>query len=167
MSIAISSVQLSDESRFLAAVLQSQGLHKRWVSPPSTREAFAQHIAKYSNNSNFSYVARNRENKLIGCVNVSAIVRGAFQSAFLGYYAFEPHNGRGLMKQAVSLVISEAFKQLQLHRLEANVQPENIASIALVKSLGFRHEGFSPRYLKIAGQWRDHERYALTVEDWT
>jgi ribosomal-protein-alanine N-acetyltransferase len=55
---------------------------------------------------------------------------------------------------------------LRLHRVEANIQPRNRASIALVKSLGFRQEGYSPRYLKIGGRWRDHERWALLVDDW-
>ena len=167
MNVSVSSVQPEDESRFLLAVSRSRGLHKQWVSPPSTQERFAEHLLKYSTDTNFSYLARSHENQLVGCVNVNAIVRGAFQSAFLGYYAFLPYNGRGWMKQAVSLVISEAFNQLHLHRLEANIQPDNVASIALVKSLGFRNEGFSPRYLKIADEWRDHERYAITLEEWT
>ena len=111
-------------------------------------------------------MVRGNQAQLIGCININEIVRGAFQSAFLGYYAFLPHNGKGLMKQALALVVSEAFHQLQLHRLEANIQPSNVASIALVKSLGFRLEGYSKRYLKIDGEWRDHERYAITAEEW-
>lgn len=64
------------------------------------------------------------------------------------------------------LTVDYAFWTLGLH-LEANIQPENIASIKLVKRLGFTKEGFSRRYLKVNGEWRDHERWALTVEDWT
>lgn len=70
------------------------------------------------------------------------------------------------MKEGLSLVIHRAFEELGLHRVEANIQPENRASRALVRGLGFRLEGFSPRYLKILGRWRDHERWALTAEDW-
>ena len=70
------------------------------------------------------------------------------------------------MKPALAAVIAISFDNLALHRLEANIQPSNIASIALVKSLGFRLEGYSPRYLKIAGTWQDHERYAITAEEW-
>ncbi len=70
------------------------------------------------------------------------------------------------MTAGVRAVISRAFGELRLHRLEANIQPDNEASRRLVQRLGFRLEGFSPRYLKIAGKWRDHERWALTLEQW-
>jgi ribosomal-protein-alanine N-acetyltransferase len=71
------------------------------------------------------------------------------------------------MRTGLGLVLDEAFGSLGLHRVEANIQPENQASIRLVQKCGFRREGFSPRYLKIVGQWRDHERWALLTEEWT
>ena len=70
------------------------------------------------------------------------------------------------MKDGLAQVITHAFKTMKLHRLEANIQPGNQPSKALVKKLGFRREGFSPRYLKINGRWRDHERWAILSEDW-
>lgn len=166
MNLSVSPIQPNDEAPFLDAVARSRGLFGDRVDPPSDPERFAEHLVKYSTDNRFSYLVRNEQAQFIGCININEIVRGAFQSAFLGYYAFSPHSGKGLMKQAMVLVIGEAFGRHQLHRLEANIQPDNRASIALVKSLGFRLEGYSPRYLKIAGQWRDHERYALTVEEW-
>jgi ribosomal-protein-alanine N-acetyltransferase len=93
-------------------------------------------------------------------------VRGLFHSAYLGYYAFEPFAGSGYMSDGLGLVLNEAFGALDLHRLEANVQPGNLPSIRLVSGLGFRLEGFSPRYLKIAGRWRDHERWAILRDEW-
>lgn len=166
MSISISPICAEDEKQFLAAVDRSRGLFKDWVDPPSDAERFSAHLTRYEACNNFSYLARDAGGQLVGCINVNEVVRGAFQSAFLGYYAFLPNNGKGLMKQAMAAVISEAFGKLGLHRLEANIQPTNLSSIALVKSLGFRLEGHSPRYLKIAGEWRDHERYAITAEEW-
>ena len=70
------------------------------------------------------------------------------------------------MKDGLAQVITHAFTVMKLHRLEANVQPGNVSSKALVKTLGFRREGLSPRYLKINGRWRDHERWAILSEDW-
>jgi ribosomal-protein-alanine N-acetyltransferase len=103
---------------------------------------------------------------VLGVVNLNEIVRGAFDSAYLGYYGFSPHTGQGYMTEGLRLVLRHAFRRLGLHRLEANIQPGNRASRALVRRLGFRREGFSPRYLKIGGPWRDHERWAIVREAW-
>ena len=102
---------------------------------------------------------------IVGVLIVSQIVRGAFQSAYLGYYVHQRHAGNGYMREAMLQTVDHAFGRLALHRMEANIQPLNRASVALALSAGFRLEGFSPRYLLIGGQWRDHERYAITAED--
>lgn len=109
---------------------------------------------------------RTGAGELAGVVNLSEIVRGSFQSAYLGYYAFSPHDRQGHMTRGLRAALREAFRTLRLHRVEANLQPGNVASRRLVRRLGFRREGYSPRYLKISGRWRDHERWALTIEDW-
>lgn len=112
------------------------------------------------------FVVLRESGDLVGVINVSEIVRGPFRSAYLGYYAFVPHAGRGYMTEGLTLALRWAFRGLRLHRVEANIQPGNRASRALVRGLGFRREGFSRRYLKVAGRWRDHERWALVAEDW-
>ena len=99
--------------------------------------------------------------EIVGVVNISNTVMGAFRSAYLGYYAFAGFSRQGLMREGLRAVVKHAFGTLKLHRLEANIQPTNIASIALVRSVGFKLEGYSPRYLKIFGRWRDHERWAI------
>jgi [ribosomal protein S5]-alanine N-acetyltransferase len=157
----------ADEEAFLAAVEHSRSLHHPWVQPPNTPSAFREYIGKRDAPRGATFfVWLARPEQLAGVVNLDEIVRGCFHSAYLGYYAFSPHAGRGLMQKGLSQVITYAFRTLKLHRLEANIQPGNAASRALVKKLGFRREGFSPRYLKINGRWRDHERWAMLSEDW-
>jgi ribosomal-protein-alanine N-acetyltransferase len=115
--------------------------------------------------SNF-FVVLKLSHELVGAINIENISRGYFQSATLGYYAFLPHAGKGLMREGLVQVIDHAFAKLKLHRLEANIQPSNRRSIDLVAGLGFQLEGYSPRFLKICGRWRDHERWALLADYW-
>ena len=84
----------------------------------------------------------------------------------LGYAAGKTYAGNGYMREGIDLVLRRAFADLKLHRIEANIQPGNATSLALAGGAGFRREGFSPRYLKIGGRWRDHERWAILVEEW-
>ena len=153
-------------AEFLRAVRGSRELHRGWVSPPSDRTRFAQYVRALRARNRDGFLVLTGSGAIAGVINVSEIVRGSFQSAYLGYYAFTPHQGHGVMREGLRLVISHCFNVLKLHRLEANIQPENERSISLVKSLGFRVEGFSPRYLKVCGRWRDHERWALLSENW-
>jgi ribosomal-protein-alanine N-acetyltransferase len=160
----------SDEAEFLAAVELSRALHHPWVQPPASARAFRDYLEKRTETRGAVFFvwmqkARNAR-RLVGVVNLDEIVGGCFHSAYLGYYAFEPFAGRGLMQKGLSQVISHAFRKMKLHRLEANIQPANTRSRALVRKLRFRREGFSPRYLKINGRWRDHERWAILAEDW-
>ena len=157
---------LSHQQQFLRAVRDSRALHRGWVSPPRDEEQFVLYVASLDARNREGFFVRTGEGELAGVINVSEIVRGAFQSAYLGYYAFVPFAGKGFMRQGLQLVIEYCFVTARLHRLEANIQPDNARSIALVQSLGFAYEGFSPRYLKIEGRWRDHQRWALLVEDW-
>src|SRR5438046_1818125 len=145
-------------AEFLAAVARSRKLHGRCAAPPRTPAAFEKYLARLNTDTHFGYLVLTGENRLAGVININEIVRGNFRSGYLGYYAFTPHNGHGYLTEGLRAVVSHAFTTLRLHRLEANIQPENLASRRLVERLGFRYEGFSPRYLKIAGRWRDHER---------
>lgn len=153
-------------AEFLAAVERSRKLHRPWAYPPTTPEAFDDALQRLGRKTQLGYWVCTESGDLAGAINISQIVYGNLCSAYLSYYAFVPHNGRGYMKRGLSTVLAEAFSMHRLHRLEANIQPGNISSRELVRSLGFRLEGFSKRYLKIGGRWRDHERWAITVEDW-
>ncbi len=157
---------LRHERAFLSAVKRSRALHGSLVSPPRTSAQFRAYLARTRQPSHVGHFVCLATGELAGVVNISEIVLGGFRSAYLGYYAFAPHAGQGHLARGLELVIAKAFRRGGLHRLEANIQPGNRRSIALVKRLRFRLEGFSPRYLKIAGRFRDHERWALTVEEW-
>ncbi len=158
---------LRHEEQFLQAVRKSRALHKGFASPPASPGAFQRYVKSLRKENRLGFlVTLTESDDLISVVNVSEIVRGPFQSAYLGYYAFLPYAGQGLMSEGMRHVIRHCFRDLKLHRLEANIQPENERSIALVKALGFSKEGYSPRYLKISGRWRDHERWAIRSEQW-
>lgn len=150
---------------FLAAVAASHKLHQPWISAPDTPAKFRAYLKRCSTPENQAFaVCRKDDSALVGVINVTNIVRGLFQSAYLGYYAFAGQQGQGLMKEGMTALVRHAFSAMKLHRLEANIQPGNAPSIGLVKACGFRKEGFSPRYLKVRGRWRDHERWAITAD---
>lgn len=165
--VSIRPGSLEDEDVFLAAVRRSRKLHHPWVQAPATPQAYRDYLTKRQDPRGAAFFVWTEEpDGLVGVVNLDEIVRGSFLSAYLGYYAFVPYAGHGLMRQGLSQVVTHAFKVMKLHRLEANIQPRNAKSRSLVKKLGFRREGASPRYLKINGRWRDHERWAILSEDW-
>lgn len=155
-----------DEAPFLSAMQNSRDFHFPFITAPSTPEEFQTYLAKGKQESEQYYLAWNDKQQLIGVFNISGIMRGAFKSAYLGYYAVADYARKGLINQALRLVLNELFTTLDLHRIEANIQPTNTASIKLAIKNGFIKEGFSPRYLKINGIWQDHFRFALTIEDW-
>jgi len=165
----------SDAVEFLAAAKASRGLHGAWVQAPTTRARYLAFVRRFggqaagdplaATHAGF-LVCRREDDAIVGAFNIGEIVRGLFQSAYLGYYAFAPHAGAGYMSEGLELVLHVAFRVLKLHRLEANVQPTNRRSLTLVRRAGFVREGYSRRYVRVAGQWRDHVRMALLVEDW-
>jgi [ribosomal protein S5]-alanine N-acetyltransferase len=165
--VSLRVLERSDRDAFLALARESRELHRPWTYPPERSDQFDDLYARSRRDDFACLVACLAENDrdIAGVFTVSQIVRGAFQSAYLGYYAHQRHAGRGLMREAMEQVLDHAFGPLALHRLEANIQPGNQPSIALARGAGFRLEGFSPRYLLIGGQWRDHERYAITADE--
>jgi [ribosomal protein S5]-alanine N-acetyltransferase len=150
---------------FLALMKKSRTALHPWVVLPATRTEFSAYLRRARRPTERAFVVCRREDRaIVGVINVSQIFYGSFRSAYLGYYAGAPFMGQGYMREGLALVLRHAFGTLGLHRLEANIQPGNRASIRVVKRAGFRREGFSPGYLKILGRWRDHERWAITAE---
>ena len=157
----------TDRAAWCALVRASRSFFAGRVSTTGTPEAFRAYVERSRRaNSACRLIHRRADGVLLGAINLTEIVRGIFQSGYLGYYLGASHAGQGYMTEALQLMLRTAFRELRLHRVEANIQPGNRASIALVARAGFRREGLSPRYLKIARRWRDHERWALLAEDW-
>ncbi|MFH9728178.1 GNAT family N-acetyltransferase [Streptomyces sp. NPDC017254] len=160
---------LSDQNEFCALVRASSELHRPFMQLPSTDEEFQAWMRRFEDGTNRGFLIRVRETgAAAGMVNINSVIRGRYQGASLGYAAFAPSAGRGYMTEGLTAILRHAFTDLRLHRLEANIQPANKASLAVVQRLGFRYEGLSPAYLYIDGGWRDHERWAITAPTpWT
>lgn len=109
--------------------------------------------------------AITHDGRLAGQVTVSTVVRGAFDSASVGYWVDERMAGRGVVPTALALVLDHCFGEAGLHRVEADVRPENEASLRVVSKLGMQEEGLHRRFLYIDGEWRDHLCFALLRED--
>jgi len=158
--------ELSDMQMFTESMQASKELHHPWVSAPQDEESFKTYCQRFNQDNQASYLLLGEEKQLVGVFHLSEIVRGCFQNAYLSYFVVSEFSGQGLMSAGLKLLLKEAFETQLLHRLEANVQPDNVSSVNLIKANGFRLEGFSPKYLFIDGQWRDHQRYAITREEW-
>lgn len=163
----------ADSGEFTALRAASRRFLAPWeATPPDGSDSFApqyfDRVLKSSNsdlNQRF-LICSVESGAIMGAVSVGNIVRGAFQSCYTGYWIGQKYAGQGFMTEALTLALRHAFVALELHRVEANIIPENTASKALVRKLGFRQEGLALRYLRINGRWRDHEHWAMTFEDW-
>lgn len=163
----------ADCREYLELRRDSEAFHQPWEpDPPAGADlyspaAYALFLAGHGKPARRErlFVCREKDDRILGLVNISEMVGGCFQSAYLGYWVGAAHANQRVMRRALPLVVRHAFESLGLHRLEANIRPENEPSIRLVRGAGFRREGYSPRYLKIDGEWRDHERWAILSDD--
>lgn len=160
--------QLRDDHRdvLLEANRASRDFHHPWVVAPTDAAGFAAYRKRAASDDTAAFLAFTvDDHQLVGAINLNHITRRNFLNAHLGYYANVALAGQGFMTAAMRAVVREAFGELGLHRLEANIQPGNEPSRRLVERCGFRHEGLARRLIHIGGQWQDHDRYALTAED--
>jgi [ribosomal protein S5]-alanine N-acetyltransferase len=165
--VRVRSPRAEDQDEFLQAMRASREFHHPWLEPPTTPEGFGVLLRRvHEDFFEPLIVERLEDGALLGFFNLSWIIRGALQSAFLGYGAVAAYAGHGYMTEGMQLTLNHGFAELNLHRIEANIQPGNEPSIALARRCGLQREGYSPRYLRVGGSWRDHERWAITVEDW-
>jgi ribosomal-protein-alanine N-acetyltransferase len=163
--VVLARVVRSDGPELVRANQESRAYHLPWVEPFVDQAGFDAWFTRTVIGPHVALVAREGAGgRICGVVNLNEIVMGALQSAYLGYYGMAWCAGSGLMTEAVGVAVRFAFETVGLHRVEANIQPGNTRSIALARRLGFAREGFSPRYLRIGGAWRDHERWARLAD---
>lgn len=165
--VAIRPLQLEDGPALTALAVESREVHHPWIHPPRNADEFAELVERMRQPASRGWTVVDLSSGApIGFIGLSQIFMGAFGSAYSSYWIGKGHEGQGKMTEAMRLMLHVAFREIGLHRIEANVQPGNLASIALVRGLGFVKEGYSENYLKILGEWKDHERWAIRGEIW-
>lgn len=163
-NLIVARPSIDDMPTFIAAVSHAQAWLQNWVNPPSNAFEFKQYIEHSQAANTESFLIKSKPNEeIIGVININEIILKSFKSGYLGFYSLQKPR-TGLMCDALNQIINYAFYNLDLHRLEANVQPNNLASINFIRKNNFTEEGLSTNYLKIAGKWRDHLRFAITKE---
>jgi ribosomal-protein-alanine N-acetyltransferase len=159
--------ETSDCEEFTEMARKSERFHRGLMNPARTADDFERFLQRVDNDQTESFlICCVSDDAIAGVINLSQIFHGVFQNAYLGYGLGVDFTGKGYMIEAVNLVLKFAFTELNLHRVEANVQPQNAPSIRSLERCGFKKEGFSEKYLKIGGRWRDHERWAIIRENW-
>ena len=165
IAVTLSPMTLHDMDEFIRLATLSVELHKPWIYTPSSPDEFTTYLSRFDHETAECLLIRARDTgSIAGYVTITGIARHPYQRGILGYGAFAPTAGQGYMSAGLSAVIQYAFDELQLHRLEADIQPTNTSSINLVKRLRFHKEGYSPGFIRIGGVWKDHERWAITNE---
>lgn len=163
----------SDRGAFVALRRASRGHLEPWEPrPPAGFDAYSDDAfdremeCRQLPDQERWLITRRSDGAIVGRLALTAIERGPFQNGRFGYWIGGVYAGQGYMTEALGLGLRRCFGVMGLHRIEANIQPRNGASRRAVMKAGFRLEGFSPRYLEIGGEWADHERWAVTLEDW-
>jgi ribosomal-protein-alanine N-acetyltransferase len=161
--IILRQMTLQDMEEFTRLARESIEFHRPWIYAPTTPEEFENYLSRFDQRTAECLLICTRDGgTMVGFATVSQIVRAPYQRGTLGYGAFVHAAGKGYISAGIRLLFRHAFDELDLHRLEADIQPHNEASLRLVKRLGFRREGYSPEFILISGVWRDHERWAIT-----
>lgn len=158
--VYIRRVTRHDEKEFITLMRESEALHEPWISAPTNVALFKAYLQRINREDHEGFAICHKEtDAIVGVININNIVRGSFQSASLGYYVVAHYQGQGYMLEGLSMLVRFACQTLGLHRLEANIQPDNERSQRLVERCGFVNEGLSRDFLFINGAWRDHVRW--------
>jgi ribosomal-protein-alanine N-acetyltransferase len=156
----------ADEPAFIALAVESFEFHRKWIKLPTKSDEFKRYLSKFDGGDAFFFVICDAySDSIVGFVSLTGIEREPYQRGRLGYGVFERYARKGYISAGLKQVVNFAFGGLKLHRLEADIQSENSPSKRLVKKMGFTCEGVSHGFIRINGEWMDHERWALTSDD--
>lgn len=151
---------------YLDFLQRNEAYHRPWVYHTPEPRFYSHYLKRIKRGiTQGCFIFDLESDDLVGVININNIQLGSMRMASLGYYGDQAYAGRGYMTEGMGLVLKYAVADLGLHRLETNIQPGNTASLKLVKRLGFKKEGFSPKYMQIGGKWRDHERWAILDDE--
>ena len=161
-----------DQREYLALRSSSRAFHAPFeVRPPPGRKAVDQRafrsflIQGPGTGRERWLVCEKHTGRMLGSITIGSIRGEPWHSAVFGYWIGAEHARKGFMGEALPLALKRAFVQLRLHRVEADVLPENRASKRLLRKCGFVREGLAREFAHVAGRWRDHERWALLAQD--
>jgi len=161
-----------------AEYVKLRDLSETWLTPweptppgeaePPEPEVIFDRVLSTADSQHFRrfLVCLNHTGEIVGQLTLGHIYRGPFLNSIAGYWIGQPFAGKGYATQALAMGLAEAFGPMGLHRVEANINPGNAPSLRVVQKLGFRFEGLARRYLRINGEWRDHQHWAMTAEDY-
>lgn len=162
-------IELSDAAE-LAAIVRASADHLRPFEPTRADSYFTEAgqratigalLAAAQNGGSVPFVVVGDDDELLGRITLSGVTRGALQSAALGYWIRADRTRQGHATRAVGLAVDHAFRELGLHRVQAETLPENTASQRALERNGFERYGFAPEYIRIAGEWRDHVMFQV------
>lgn len=160
--VVLRQVTSADEQEFIRLANDSLGLHQPWIYAPRTPTEFADYVGRFEHTSAEGFLVCLADTQAIaGFINLNEVVLGPYLRGLLGYGVFQSSAGQGYMTEGLRAATRYAFEKLELHRLEADIQPGNSRSIDLVRRIGFSCECVSPGYIRINGQWKDHQRWVL------
>ena len=149
----------------MALAVESFEFHKKWIKLPTGSEEFKRYLSRFDNEHAFFFVIQDASSdSIVGFVSLTGIEREPYQRARLGYGVFEQYARMGYLSAGLRQVVDYAFGTLELHRLEADIQPGNVPSKRLAAGAGFACEGTSHGFIRINDEWMDHERWALTLD---
>jgi [ribosomal protein S5]-alanine N-acetyltransferase len=155
-----------DEEEFMDRLKRSRRFLYPWIINKTGVSFYKRYLMRFEQGDFGHFVCTRSDSDIVGVVNINHIEKGEVLKGCLGFYSFVEYARQGYLTEGLKLVLDRAFNTLGFSFLEANIQPANLASKNFVQYHGFKRENFQPLYLKVAGNWINHEKWILRKEEW-